>query len=143
LRLQLDLGKHGATNCAPAFSPNGRMLATAGTDGSIQLWEAATAKERRLLQGHGGRIRALAFAPNSKSLASGSDDTTSLVWQVYAAPRNGKPQSLDRLWTILASDDAAAAFTALTTLIQMPNETVTYLNGRLAPIRALDAKRID
>src|SRR5207248_472712 len=54
-----------------AFSPNGQTLATAEWDApAIRLWDWATGKEVRQLQGGKG-TRALAFSPDGKLLASG------------------------------------------------------------------------
>ena len=137
----LDIGNSRVmTTCAPTFSPNGRMLVSADADGAIQLWEVATGKLRRLLPGHGGPITSLAFSPNGKSLASGGADTTALIWEAYAAPPNAKPQARDELWNLLASNDAAQAFAAMTTLIRMPKETAAYFKDHLAPVRAAGPK---
>src|SRR5205085_6213280 len=39
-----------------ACSYDGRMIATTGKDGSVLLWELATAKVRYVLQGHRGEV---------------------------------------------------------------------------------------
>ena len=39
---------------AVAFSPDGRLLATAGSDGTVRLWDPATGEHRRTLTGHLG-----------------------------------------------------------------------------------------
>ena len=67
---------------AIAFSPDGRMLASAGEDNRITLRDPLTGKERRRLEGHEGTVTSLAFAPNGKTIASGSDDGTVLVWDL-------------------------------------------------------------
>jgi Tol biopolymer transport system component/uncharacterized protein YgiM (DUF1202 family) len=67
---------------AVAFAPNGQILATAGGDQTIRLWEPSTGRDISVLRGHMGTIRALAFSPDSRLLASGSADTTIRLWDV-------------------------------------------------------------
>jgi len=64
------------------FSPDGKIVASAGQDKTVRLWEAATGKEMRKLQGHSEEVFSVAFSPDGKRLASGSGDTTVLVWKV-------------------------------------------------------------
>jgi hypothetical protein len=53
-----------------AFSPDGRMLATAGPDRPLQLWEVQTGKERcRLVGNEWQGIGCIAFSPRRRLLA--------------------------------------------------------------------------
>jgi WD40 repeat protein len=65
---------------AVAVSPDGKWLATAGGDGSIRLWNPATAKPARKLSGHTRAVNGLNFSPDSTKLVSGSADRTIRVW---------------------------------------------------------------
>jgi hypothetical protein len=49
------------------------MLASAGDDGTIKVWDRDTGKELQSLKGHLATVRGLAFSPAGDMLASGDD----------------------------------------------------------------------
>jgi RNA polymerase sigma factor (sigma-70 family) len=125
-----------------AFSPDGRMLALAGTDGTVRVLETASGKERTRFTGHGGDVTALSFAADGRRLASGSRDTTILIWDVTGRLQSGHLQpmagslrhsELEKLWADLVADDARRAGRAIWTLAADPARTVPFLAKRLRP----------
>lgn len=74
--------KHGATIAGVAYSPDGKLIASAGWDKTIRLWDIATGKELRACTGHDAEIECLAFSPDGKLLASGAWDQTVRLWDV-------------------------------------------------------------
>ncbi len=67
------------------ISPNGKLLASAGSnDDDIFLWDVATSKLIRILQGHKSNVTNLSFSPDNKSLASCSRDNEAKIWDLIS-----------------------------------------------------------
>ncbi len=62
--------EHGDQVWALTFSPDGRLLASAGADGKVKLWEVVRGREIRALDGHTTRQQGLAFSPDGRLLAT-------------------------------------------------------------------------
>ena len=63
-----------------AFSPDGRLLATASEDETARLWDPATGEHLRTLTGHAGEVEGVAFSPDGRLLATASEDETARLW---------------------------------------------------------------
>jgi hypothetical protein len=128
-----------------AFSPDGRTLATAREDGTLQLWDLSTGQELVRHTGSGGDVRCLAVAPDGKALAAGYADSTIVIWDLSAASgRRGRSsvRDLEGCWTDLASTDARKAHAAIGGLVAMPRRAVTLLGARLSPAAGVSADRL-
>jgi WD40 repeat protein len=71
-----------------AFSPDGRVVATAGRDHDGRLWFAATGSLYRTLRGHTNAVTAIAFSPDGRLVATGSADSDVRVWSVAKGTRH-------------------------------------------------------
>src|SRR5206468_1530975 len=65
---------------AAVYSPDGKVLAVATTDRTVQIRDAGSGDVLTVLRGHAGPVNCLAFAPDGATLASGSDDATVKLW---------------------------------------------------------------
>jgi WD40 repeat protein len=130
-----------------AISPDSRLLALAGPDGSVHVWDVLTGKELALFKGHPVRVNALAFAPDGKTLASAGDDTIALIWDVTRIARPApaakalKPGDLEAWWQALAGNDAARAFAAMGDFVAVSQDAVAWIKDHVLPAATLDGKR--
>ena len=74
--------RHDAAVNAIAFSPDGKLLASAGDDFVVRIWDLANGREVRALTGHGKEVFAVAFSPDGKVLASGAGEPNIRLWNV-------------------------------------------------------------
>jgi WD40 repeat protein/serine/threonine protein kinase len=72
-------GHDGPLSCL-AYSPDGRLIATAGWDNLVKVWNAQTGEELLTFAGHAQRTNRLAFSPDSRRIASGGEDNSVKVW---------------------------------------------------------------
>jgi WD40 repeat protein len=66
-----------------AFSPDGRIFATAGLDGVVKLWNTDDWSLLRVLRGHHSSVTYAAFSPRGNFLVSSSSDRTIKIWRLY------------------------------------------------------------
>jgi serine/threonine protein kinase len=79
------VGHTGPVRCI-AFDPKGALIATAGDDQSVRLWDAKTGEKRgEILNEYKAAIHALTFSPDGNYAAFGGDSTEEssvIVWDV-------------------------------------------------------------
>ena len=80
-----------------AFSPDGKTLATDDGEGSVRLWDIATARQigpssqgrRPPRRGAIDGITSVAFSPDGKTLAAGDFDGPVRLWDVATGRQVG------------------------------------------------------
>jgi outer membrane protein assembly factor BamB len=85
---------HNDWVCAVAFSPNGKLLVSAGgseftparnankTSAEIKMWDTVKQAEIGRLVGHTNKVFSAAFSPDGKTLATGSADQAVRLWNI-------------------------------------------------------------
>jgi len=87
-RLRKPLALPGENVYRPAFSPEGRILAT-GSGSDVQLWSIPGLKPLATLRGHKWTINSLTFSPDGSVLASAGRDNDILLWEVATGKLKG------------------------------------------------------
>ena len=73
---------HGAVAAAD-ISPDGKLLVTGSWDQSAKIWDIATGKAVRKLDGlHQGYVNSVEFSPDGQLILTASDDGTARLWDV-------------------------------------------------------------
>ncbi len=91
------LGGHDGDVVSLAFAPGGKTLASAGTDGTVKLWDAATGRNLTGISAHPKGAWAVAFSPDGKLLASGGEDRNVKLWDVPALVKLAPAQAAAEL----------------------------------------------
>ena len=83
-------GRHAKAISGLAFSPDGRLLASAGDDGAVMLWKPQTGERVEVLTAHTGRVRAPVFGDGGAVLYTASTDGTVIAWDIAGTRRLGR-----------------------------------------------------
>ena len=79
------------------FSHDGQLVAAAGADGKVHLFEAATLRPVMVYSTGQGEVNGLDFSPDSKTLASSGDDGTVLLWDFHKGTERLRFRAHERL----------------------------------------------
>ncbi len=77
-----------------SFSPDGKLMASAGDDGAIRIWDVKTRQPvGEPLRGHTASVFSVAFSPDGRMLASTGDDSTVRLWDAATRQPLGNPMT--------------------------------------------------
>jgi WD40 repeat protein len=120
------------------FSPDSKLLATAGQDKVVRLWDAETgAAVGAPLAGHASSVACLDFHPDGMLLASGSHDCTVRIWNVaaqrtvttfegFASPPTGVAFNPDGLRLAVVGSDMTVTVLDLKTRRELLRKTLGH-----------------
>ena len=89
---------HGRAVGKVAFSRDGKLLATGGTDNTIKIWDFDAKRELMTLPGHTANIESLDFSPDGRLIASAGEDGSTFLWDAKTG---------EHLLTLISLDDGA------------------------------------
>jgi WD40 repeat protein len=98
-----------------AYSRDGRLLASSAGDGTVRVWDVASAKPLRTLEGRGGDPNSAAFTPDARHLVSEGRDGVCCFWDVQTGKElrrlplyeaDGKRRRAS-LWNLHVAEDGA------------------------------------
>lgn len=82
---RLRLVGHTGPIVGAQFSPDGDLIATAGADGIVHIWDRASGALRARLDGNTSLINSLQFSPDGAFILTASDDGAARIWNVRPA----------------------------------------------------------
>ena len=68
-----------------AWGPEGKRLATGGSEGTVKIWNAGTGQLLAVLPGHQGEVLTVAWSPDGRRIASAGQDKAVRIWDPETA----------------------------------------------------------
>ena len=88
------LNGHRGSILALSFSPDGKLLASAGEDRRVKIWDLGSSSLLKELKGHNESIQCLAWSRDSNLLASGGLDSLVRLWDVQKSSSSSTEAAL-------------------------------------------------
>lgn len=138
------------TLTALAFSADSRLLAAAGSDAAIRLWDVMTGDELPPLTGFRGNLGVVLAPPDGKELIAVDQEGTRLSWSLAQIRRGARVRLMPlsdaefmEMWNDLAESDVFRTYRARRYLTADPARAVPLLQRHLRPVPPGDLTRIN
>jgi WD40 repeat protein len=104
-------GHGGRAVFCVAFTPDGNRLVSSGADGTVKIWDRATAKIIRTLPAHTGPVHSVAVHPDGELLAAPASGKAVKVWNMQsgAVVQTLVGHTVDPMCVAFSSDGARLA----------------------------------
>jgi WD40 repeat protein/serine/threonine protein kinase len=122
-----------------AFSGDGRLLATAGSDGFVRLIDSATLEQRGKPLPGPSPVMSLVFSPTSDTLGVGASDGTVTVWDIGASRAITTRKVKGAVLRLAFSPDGARLACSTTTGMVMVWNAATFEPLLAEPLKHGDA----
>jgi WD40 repeat protein len=90
-----------------AMSPDGKLLASAGADNAIKIWDFEKGEQARTITGHGKQVTRLLFAQKAGTFVTCSGDQTVRMWNTGGGTVRNFGSNSDYMYAVAVSPDAA------------------------------------
>ncbi len=104
---------HDAAIRSITVNPDGKLLASASEDGTVQVWNPNTQTLLHVLKGHTEKVLSVAFSPDGILLASASEDDTVRLWDPHSGTLQATlPRHLDDVLSVAFNPDGTLLVSA-------------------------------
>ena len=86
VRAFLDLEKHAGQIWQVVFSHDGSRLASAGSDGTVVIYEVGSFEVLRTLGDHESGVSSISWSPDDTLIVTGSTDKQARLWESTVSP---------------------------------------------------------
>jgi WD40 repeat protein len=76
------INAHSGTIWAVDYSPDGKLIASGGTDNVLKIWDSVSGELLQSLTGHNGWIIDLTFSPDGSQILTAGEDDVAILWDV-------------------------------------------------------------